>query len=75
MINALKIAIVAVSALLVAEIVVATYVNAAIPAEQPKIVAKDQCMKNISANGIFFIPCSLVTKYDMQAWVESGQEI
>jgi hypothetical protein len=75
MIRLLKLAIVATAALLAAEMLAATYVGAAIPAEQPKIATKDQCMKNISVNGSFYIPCSLLMKYDIQAWVESGQEI
>jgi Na+-translocating ferredoxin:NAD+ oxidoreductase RnfG subunit len=70
-----KTAIACVAALLVAEIVAATYVNVAHTADAPKIAAHSQCMKNISTNDAFFIPCSLLTKYDMQAWVEAGQEI
>jgi hypothetical protein len=70
-----KTAIACVAALLVAEIVAATYVNVGHTANAPKIAANSQCMKNISTDSTFFVPCSLLTKYDMQAWVDAGQDI
>ena len=64
-----------VAGLFVAEILAATYVSRAKAVEAPKVAVETQCMKNISTNDAFFVPCNLLTKYDIQAWVDAGQDI